>query len=323
MKNFKLDKKATLLILILLGAFLILSSMFLLIGLTSKNISFFLPRRFVKIATVALVGYSVSYSSVTFQTITNNKLLTPSVIGLDSLYMFIQTVIVLFSGAGTISMFTGHMNFIISVVLMVICSCVLFICLFRGQQKNVYFLILVGMIIGNLFGGMSTFMQVLMDPNEFSIVQDKMFASFNNINQDLLGISFLVVLISFVITLKDNAKLDVVSLGQDHAINLGVSYQKIVLKNLMNTAVLVSVSTALVGPITFLGILVVSVSRKLVNTYKHSYRIIITSLVSMVLLISTLLFTERILQFTTTMSVLINFIGGSIFIYMILKEKKG
>lgn len=323
MKNFKLDKKATFLILILLGAFLILSSIFLFTGLTSKNISFFLPRRFVKIATIVLVGYSVSYSSVTFQTITNNKLLTPSVIGLDSLYMFIQTVIVLFSGAGTISMLTGYMNFIISVVLMVICSCVLFICLFRGQQKNVYFLILVGMIIGNLFGGMSTFMQVLMDPNEFAIVQDKMFASFNNINQDLLGISFLVVLISFVITLKDNAKLDVVSLGQDHAINLGISYQKIVLKNLMNTAVLVSVSTALVGPITFLGILVVSVSRKLVNTYKHSYRIIITSLVSMVLLISTLLFTERILQFTTTMSVLINFIGGSLFIYMILKEKKG
>ncbi len=323
MKNFKLDKKATLLILILLGAFLILSSVFLFTGLTSKNISFFLPRRFVKIATVALVGYSVSYSSVTFQTITNNKLLTPSVIGLDSLYMFIQTVIVSFSGAGTISMLTGHMNFTISVVLMVICSCILFICLFKGQQKNVYFLILVGMIIGNLFGGMSTFMQVLMDPNEFSIVQDKMFASFNNINQDLLGISFLVVLISFIITVKDNAKLDVVSLGQDHAINLGVSYKKIVLKNLMNTAVLVSVSTALVGPITFLGILVVSVSRKLVNTYKHSYRIIITSLVSMVLLIFTLLITERILQFTTTMSVLINFIGGSIFIYMILKEKKG
>lgn len=321
MKNLKFDKKAVFMILILLGAFLVLSSIFLFIGLTPKNISFFLPRRFVKIATIALVGYSVSYSSLTFQTITNNKLLTPSVIGLDSLYMFIQTVIVMFSGVGTISMLTGHMNFIISVILMVISSCILFICLFRGQQKNIYFLILVGMIIGNLFGGMSTFMQVLMDPNEFSIVQGKMFASFNNINQELLGISFIVILASFLLTIKDNAKLDVISLGQDHAINLGVSYQKVVLKSLINTAILVSVSTALVGPITFLGILVVSVSRKLINTYKHSYRIAVTSLVSMVLLMGALLFTERVLKFTTTMSVLINFIGGSLFIYMILKEK--
>ena len=228
MKNFKFDKKAVFIILILLGAFLILSSLFLFIGLNSKNISFFLPKRFVKIAAIILVSYCVSHSSVTFQTITNNRLLTPSVIGLDSLYMFIQTVIVMFVGTGTISMMTGHMNFIISVIAMVLSSIILFICLFRGEQKNVYFLILVGMIIGNLFGGMSTFMQVIMDPNEFSILQGKMFASFNNINEDLLGISGLVVLLCLTFTIRDYAKLDVVSLGQDHATNLGVSYHRFV-----------------------------------------------------------------------------------------------
>lgn len=322
MKNLKLDKKAIIIILILLAAFLIFSAIFLFIGLNSRNISFFLPKRFTKVATIFLVSYCVSYSSVSFQTITNNRLLTPSVIGLDALYMFIQTVIVMFIGTGTISMMTGYTNFIISVVMMVLSSCLLFLTLFKRENTNIYFLILVGIIIGTLFNGMATFMQVIMDPNEFSKLQDKMFASFNNINESLLGISAVIVVLCFIFTLKDNSKLDVISLGQDHAINLGVNYHKFVLKNLIITSILVSVSTALVGPITFLGILVVSVSRKLYDTYKHKYRIIITFLFSAVILMATLLFTERVIKFSTTISVIINFVGGLIFIYMILKEKR-
>lgn len=322
MKNLKIDKKAVVLILILLAAFLIFSAMFLFIGLNSKNISFFLPKRFIKVSTIFLVSYCVSYSSVSFQTITNNRLLTPSVIGLDALYMFIQTVIVMFIGTGTISMMSGYTNFIISVLLMVLSSCLLFMLLFKKDKTNVYFLVLAGIIIGTLFNGMSTFMQVIMDPNEFSNLQDKMFASFNNINEGLLGISSIIVILCMIFTLKDNSKLDAISLGQDHAINLGVDYHKFVLRNLIIISILVSVSTALVGPITFLGILVVSVSRKLHDTYKHKYRIIITFLFSAVILMAALLLTERILKFSTTISVLINFVGGILFIYMILKEKR-
>ncbi len=322
MKDLKFDKKAVLIILILSIIFIIFSAMFLFIGLTPKNTSFFLPKRFIKVATIFLVSYCVSYSSISFQTITNNRLLTPSIIGLDALYMFIQTLIVMFIGSGTISMMTGYTNFIISVVAMILCSCLLFLALFRRENTNIYFLILVGIIIGTLFNGMSTFMQVIMDPNEFSNLQDKMFASFNNINDSLLGISALVIILCIIFTIKDNPKLDVISLGQDHAINLGVNYQKFVLKTLIIISILVSVSTALVGPITFLGILVVSVSRKLYDTYKHKYRIVITFLFSAVILIAALLFTERIIKFSTTISVIINFIGGILFIYMILKEKK-
>lgn len=322
MKNLKFDKKAVVIILILLAAFLIFSAMFLFIGINSKNISFFLPKRFIKVATIILVSYCVSYSSVSFQTITNNRLLTPSVIGLDALYMFIQTLIVMFIGTGTISMMTGYTNFIISVIIMVLSSCLLFLALFKKENTNIYFLILVGIIIGTLFNGMATFMQVIMDPNEFSNLQDKMFASFNNINESLLGISAVIVILCIIFTIKDNSKLDVISLGQDHAVNLGVNYHKFVLKSLIIISILISVSTALVGPIIFLGILVVSVSRKLHDTYKHKYRIVITFLFSTVILIAALLFTERVIKFSTTISVIINFVGGILFIYMILKEKR-
>ena len=318
----KKHKKTIILAIVLVFALILVGSLFLFQGLTSKNAYFFFPRRLVKVVAIALVGYCISYSSVTFQTITNNRLLTPSIMGFDSLYMFIQTNIVMFLGQKKITMMSGYSNFIISVLAMILGSSCLFLLLFRGRQKNIYFLLLSGTIIGSLFNGLSTFMQVLLDPHEFTILQNKMFASFNNINQDLLGISIVTVLLMFLITIRDNPYLDVVSLGQEHAVNLGVNYQKVVLKNLMVTAVLVSVSTALVGPITFLGILVVSIARKVTTTYKHSARIAMTFLISAVLLMSALYITERVLSFSAPMSVLINFVGGIYFIYLILKERK-
>lgn len=301
---------------------LLTGSLFLFQGLTTKNAYFFFPRRLSKIAAVLLVGYCVSYSSVTFQTITNNRLLTPSIMGFDALYLFIQTVIVMFSGQKKIAMMSGYTNFFVSVFVMIICSFGLFLILFRGREKNIYFLLLTGTVIGSLFGGLSSFMQVLLDPHEFSILQNKMFASFNNVNQNLLQVSAILVAVTMLLTVRDNPYLDVVSLGQEHAVNLGVNYRRVVLKNLMVTAVLVSISTALVGPITFLGILVVSITRKVTTTYKHTARIAMAFLTSSTLLVSAMYLTERVFKFSAPISVLINFAGGIYFIYLILKEGK-
>lgn len=300
----------------------VVMGIFIFWGLNEQNIGYYLPRRIIKMAAIGVVSYCVGYSTVTFQTITNNQILTPSVMGLDSLYLFIQTIIVFFYGSHKLSMMTGYYNFFLSVIAMVGCSWLLFFVLFKQETKNLYFLVLAGMIIGSLFNGLATFMQVLLDPNEFIVLQGKMFASFNNVNVDLLNLCAVIVLLIFIITIKDLRKLDVIALGSEQAINLGVSYNYMVLKTLMITSVLVAVSTALVGPITFLGILVVSISRKMLNTYRHTYRIAAAVLIGSFALSFGCLLVERVFRFTTTVSVIINFIGGICFIYLILKEGK-
>lgn len=319
-KEKKLNDKAIIILLVIVNILFICG--FLFIGITSKNIGFYLPRRLNKILAIALVSYSVGYSSITFQTITNNHILTPSVMGLDSLYMFIQTIIVFFFGQRSISLMTGNSNFMISLVIMIAASTILFLLLFKGERNNVHFLVLTGMVMGSLFGGLSTFMQVILDPNEFSILSGKMFASFNNINTDLLGICIVIIIITFLITLKDLPYLDVLSLGVENAINLGVNYKKLVLKTLIITGILVSVSTVLVGPITFLGILIVSLGRRLVRSYKHSILTTVIVLLGCLFLNAGLFISERVFQFETTISVIINFIGGIYFIYLMLKESK-
>ena len=294
----------------------------LFLGINKDNIGFFLPRRATKLLAILLSSYCIGYSTVSFQTITNNRILTPSVIGLDSLYMFVQTIIVYFFGSKTLSMMSGYTNYFLSICFMVFFSLILFLILFLKENRNLYFLILAGMIVGNLFGGLSTFMQVILDPNEFLVLQGKMFASFSNINEDLLFISVLIILALFIISIRDYNTLDVLSLGKEHSINLGVKYNHFVLKNLIIITVLISVSTALTGPITFLGILVASIARELMKTYKHTYRITCSVLIGCFALVFGQFLVEKVFRFTTTVSVIINFIGGVYFIYLILKEAK-
>ena len=116
--------------------------------------------------------------------------------------------------------------------------------------------------------------------------------------------------------------MDVISLGKEHAINLGVNYDKVVKKMIIVVAILVSISTALVGPITFLGLLVTNVTKQIFRTYKHSYLICSSILISILTLVSGQFLVERIFTFTTTISVIINFIGGVYFIYLLLKESR-
>ncbi len=315
-----MSNKKKIFILIILA--LIGCSISLFWGVNKSNIGYFLPRRAIKILAIAISSYCIGYSTVSFQTITNNRILTPSVIGLDSLYMFLQTVIVYFFGSKTLAMMSGYTNYFLSIGFMIFFSLILFIVLFLKENRNLYFLILAGMIIGNLFGGMSTFMQVILDPNEFLVLQGKMFASFSNINEELLFINILIIGVLFLITIKDYNKLDVLSLGKEHAINLGINYNYFVLKNLIVIAVLVSVSTALTGPITFLGILVASIARELMKTYKHTYRILCSVLIGIFALVIGQFLVEKVFNFNTTISTIINFIGGIYFIYLILKEAK-
>src|SRR3954467_13807298 len=280
-----------------------------------------LSKRTEKIFAMILTGAAIAFSTIVFQTITNNKILTPSIIGLDSLYMLIQTFLV-FTLGSTSSLMNQNINFFISIGLMVLFVGIMYKIIFKREGSNLYFLLLIGIIFGTLFESISSFMQVLIDPNEFMRIQDKMFASFNNINTDLLMISLILIILVTLYFLKFIKYLDVLSLGKEHAINLGVDYDGIVKRLLVVVAILISISTALIGPITFLGLLVVNVTYQLFNTYQHKFLIIGSILVSIISLVGGQLIVERVFTFSTTLSVIVNFIGGVYFIYLLLKQSK-
>jgi iron complex transport system permease protein len=307
----------------LLGMILvILTALFLCWGVKAGNWEFALSRRIPKVAAILLTAAAIAYSSLIFQTISNNRILTPSVLGLDSLYLFIQTLVVFVYGSHNEAIKNNQLNFLITVAVMLLVTVLLFRALFRKTSNNIYLLLLVGFIFGTFFQSASSFMQAVMDPNEFSIVQNKMFASFNNINTGILLTAALLCILAAVYSRIYGRMLDVISLGRDQAISLGVDYDKTAMQIFATVAILVSVSTALVGPIVFLGLLAVNLAREYVDTYRHSYLITASVLISGIALTGGQLLAERIFNFKTPISVIINFVGGIYFIYLLLKEKK-
>lgn len=318
--NIKVNLKSKLYI---LGALIVIfSALFLTVGVNFEHIDYVMSQRIPKLIAIVITGGCIAFSSIIFQTITNNNILTPSVLGLDSLYVLIQTVIVFLLGVESSFITNKSSNFLLSSSLMILASFVLYKKLFERSNNNVFFLLLVGMIFGTLFKSMSTFMQVVIDPNEYAALQNSLYASFSNVNTEILMMS-VIMIIAIIPFIYDELKmLDVISLGKDHAINLGVNYDKAVKKLIIVVAMLVSISTALVGPITFLGLLVVNVAKQLFKTYKHTYLISASILISILTLVVGQFLVERVFTFTTTISVIINFIGGLYFIYLLLKESK-
>ena len=315
----KTKDKRSIIILSVLVLVLVIS--FLFIGVNSINFKYALYRRIPKIYAMILTGGAIGFSSLIFQTVTNNRILTPSILGIDSLYVLLQTTVVFLLGSSSVIISNGNINFIITIASMLLFSSLMYKFIFKKGSKNIFTLLLVGVVCGTLFESLTTFMQVLIDPVEFQVVQDKMQASFNNINTDLLFISSVVIIICIGYVYDYLKILDVMALGRDEAINLGVDYDKMVKKILIVVVLLTSVATALVGPITFLGLLVVNIARQLIVTYKHSVLGISTILISVIALIGGQLLVEQLMDFGVSVSVIINFIGGIYFIYLVMKER--
>ncbi|EAL8251979.1 iron ABC transporter permease [Campylobacter coli] len=307
-------------ILILAFLTLIMALVFIFAGLKDFD-EYALKNRFLQIAAIVIVAICIAVSTVIFQTLCNNKILTPAIIGLDSLYMLLQSALIFSLGSANLSVYKNDINFLITLACMVVFSLGLYKILF-SSNKSIYLIMLLGLIFGTLFSTLSSFFEILIDPDEFMVIQGRMFASFDNIAFDVLALAYIVTLLSFVWIFRYMKFLDPLSLGKDLSINLGINYQKISKHLMIIIAILTSISTALVGPITFLGLLVVNITYELFKSSKHSILLPACVLISILALLGGVFFVSRVFDYNTTISVIINFLGGIYFIYLVLKGNK-
>jgi iron complex transport system permease protein len=307
-------------VLLLLGVLVIVSIVcFMTLG-AKGSWSFVLPFRGRKLLALCLVAYSVAVSTVLFQTVTNNRILTPSIMGFDALYVLIQTAIVFFLGIGALGTLNPQAQFVTEVLVMVGFSGLLFRWLFLGEERSLHLLVLVGIIFGILFRSLSQFMQRLLDPNAFNVLQDSFFASFATMDTSLLLVSSVIVVGVTTITWRLGHSFDVLSLGRSQAINLGIDYKRTVVIILTLVSILVAVSTALVGPITFFGLLVASLAHSLVGNSRHRFVLPAAVLLAIVCLVGGQTVLERVFAFDTALSIIIEFLGGIVFIYLVLRR---
>lgn len=283
-------------------------------------IKIFVERSY-KLLAILISAILIATSSLIFQTITNNRILTPSVLGFDSIYVVTQTLLIVILGAASSLVTNENYNFIISIAAMIFVTLLMYSLILKKNKNNIILLLLVGMIISQLSRSISSFIQIYMKPDDFQSVMALTNVNLNNISINLITISIPIMIIIFILMLKNNKYYDVMALGEDVAINLGVNYQKKVKLSLIYIAIAVAISTALIGPLTFLGLIAVNGAREIFKTNKHFNLIFASSLMAIIFIMFGQVIVE-LLNHTTTVSILINLVGGSYMIYLILRENK-
>jgi iron complex transport system permease protein len=160
-----------------------------------------------------------------------------------------------------------------------------------------------------------------MDPEEFQSLTIRTEVSIANMNTSIIMIAVPLMLFIVYMLIREFRSYDVMTLGESQATGLGVSYAKKMHGALIYIALAMSISTAMIGPISFLGLIAVNAAREMLKDYKHFPLFIACSLISIIFIV----FGQGLIAETgylTTVTVLINMVGGAYMIYLVLKENK-
>lgn len=307
-------------LLFLAGLLLSAIALFLLWGLKGK-VGFILELRAVKLAGLLCVATAIGTATVLFQTLSGNRILTPSIMGFDALFILLQTSMVFAIGGFGYAQLPEVGRFAAETAVMVGAAALLFGAVLRATRQDIQLMILVGVVFGLMFRAFTSFMQRLIDPSEFAMVQSAMFAQFGGINRTELLMAACLQIPVFLWAARRCKMLDVMALGRPQARALGVPYDKMQFQVLCAIALLVSISTALVGPITFLGLLVASLAHSLMKTHRHALLLPAAALIAAIVLVAGQTLFERALGLQSTLAVVIEFLGGLLFLYLLGRGK--
>uniref|UniRef100_A4X0E9 Enterobactin ABC transporter permease n=1 Tax=Cereibacter sphaeroides (strain ATCC 17025 / ATH 2.4.3) TaxID=349102 RepID=A4X0E9_CERS5 len=300
---------------------LIVCATYLLWGLGGANWRFVLGLRSVKLAGLVVVGTAIAVATVLFQTVSGNRILTPSIMGFDALYVLMQTALVASLGITAHAQLPSSLSFAVEVAVLVAAGLLLFGTLLRRGAQDMMRMILTGVIFGILFRSLSSFLARILDPNAYSVVQAESFASFSRVEAGLLPLGAGLCLAAAGTALALAPRLDVLALGRRTAVPLGLAYDRLSLAVLTLVAVLVAVSTALVGPVGFFGLIVAALAHSLTTSARHRALLPAAALVAIVLLVGGQTLLERVLGMGATLSIVVEFAGGLFFLWLLMRGR--
>lgn len=239
-----------------------------------------IPKLIAMLVTAAAIGGA----SIVFQSVINNTIVTPCLLGMNSLYTLIHTAVVFVAGSGSFLVVNGNISFAVDLVLMGVAATVIYSYLFRKTNHNILYVLLIGTVLTSFFGSIQSTLVRVMDPNEYDSLLASLVASFSNINSEIIVFAVLLLAVLIFALRRELALLDVLTLGRDQAVNLGVDYDRAIRRLLLGVALCIAIATAMVGPISFLGLIIANLSRQLLKTYRHSQLIAGSALFGMIVL---------------------------------------
>ena len=312
-------------LLILALLVLLAAAAYMLVEVNFENEKLFryaMRLRTPKLIVMLITAFAIGGASIVFQSIINNTIVTPCLLGMNSLYTLIHTAVVFFAGTGSFLALNANASFAVDVVLMGLAATVIYGWLFQKTRHNVLYVLLIGTVLSSFFSSIQTTLTRIMDPNEYDTLLTTLVASFSNVNSEIILLSILLLYAVIFVLRKDLMLLDVLTLGKEQAINLGVDYDRSIRRLLLGVTLCIAVATAMVGPISFLGLIIANLARQFLKTYRHTQLILGSALFGMIVLVGGQLLVEHVFTYSIPVSVFITVGGGLYFLYLLLAAKK-
>ncbi|TWS19742.1 iron chelate uptake ABC transporter family permease subunit [Tsukamurella asaccharolytica] len=278
-------------------------------------------RRLRTATAILIAAFCGAVATVLFHTVTHNRILTPQIIGLDSLYVLIQTVGVYLVGGRFVDNGDSVPQFVAQTAAMVLFAAVLYGWLFSGRFASLFLLLLAGVVLGLAFRALAEFLQRLLSPTEFDALSIKLYGRLTAVNADLLPIAAVTCIVVGVIVWRRRRVLDVLLLGRDPAMGLGVNHQRELTLALVLIAVLVSISTALVGPMMFFGFIIATLAYQLAGDWRHRATIPMAFLIGVIMLAAGQFILHNLFYANGMLTVIIEFVGGILFLAMLFRRR--
>lgn len=288
-----------------------------------KLFQYILSLRIPTLMVMLISAFAIGSASVIFQSIINNRIVTPCLLGMNSMYTLVHTMVVFVVGSGSMIATNSNLSFAIDLIVMAVSATFVYSYMFKKTGNNVLYVLLIGTVLSSLFGSIQSTMIRVMDPNEYDTLLTTLVADFTNVNVEVIAFSLILLILLTIFLWKDLMLLDVITLGKDQAINLGVDYDSSVRKLLLGVVFCIAVATAMVGPISFLGLIIANLARQLLKTHKHSHLIIGSALMGMLAIIAGQLISQHIFSYAVPISTFITIGGGIYFLYLLLFRKGG
>jgi len=266
-------------------------------------------------------GGIIAIVSLAFQTITQSRILTPSMIGFDSVFIGTQTLLVFAFGSFTPFFTDPIRNFFVTSSVMVIISMLMFGTILRRNKNNIIFLLMFGIVLSGTVSNGARYLQSLMNFYEFYQVQAATAVTVMNMNTDVINIAWPIIIVVAVLMIMRHRTYDVMSLGAEQAKSLGVAYNHELNYTLILISIGMSVATAMIGSLAFLGLMVVNASRELIKTHRHLPLFICSAAVAILTLVMGSAI-EQLLQGAIPLTTIINLVGCAYVFYLILKENR-
>lgn len=288
-----------------------------------KLFQYVLSLRIPTLLVMLIASFAIGSASIIFQSIINNRIVTPCLLGMNSMYTLVHTAVVFVVGSGSVIATNSNLSFAVDLIVMSIAATFVYSYMFQKTGNNVLYVLLIGTVLSSFFGSIQSTMIRVMDPNEYDTLLTTLIADFNNVNAEVIAFSLILLVALTVFLWKDLKLLDVITLGKDQAINLGVDYDRTVRRLLLGVVLCIAIATAMVGPISFLGLIIANLARQLLKTHKHSHLIIGSALMGMLAIIAGQIVSQHVFSYAVPISTFITIGGGIYFLYLLLFKKGG